>query len=143
MDLSKEIMRGRSTAEQQRVVAGVLLSLLPEEAAVRFRKWFPLSKVGWYATIVVIVWLRWPRLFMLRLEDQQGFTIMHRQLLGGDEGSLITTLGFGWLVGPSEVKEVDVVFNGHTEKWRSGVQIKKCRYLEASGCVGMCVNMCK
>lgn len=21
--------------------------------------------------------------------------------------------------------------------------IKKCRYLESSGCVGMCVNMCK
>ncbi|KAM0822256.1 hypothetical protein ACQ4PT_071610 [Festuca glaucescens] len=28
-------------------------------------------------------------------------------------------------------------------KQRSGVLIKKCRYLENSGCVGMCVNMCK
>ncbi|CBI34593.3 unnamed protein product, partial [Vitis vinifera] len=46
---------------------------------------------------------------------------------------------FAWLVGPSEVVEVEV--NG--VKQRSGVLIKKCRYLENSGCVGMCVNMCK
>ncbi|KAG6474740.1 hypothetical protein ZIOFF_068679 [Zingiber officinale] len=46
---------------------------------------------------------------------------------------------FYWLVGPSEVIEVEV--NG--VKQRSGVLIKKCRYLENSGCVGMCVNMCK
>nr|CAD1840606.1 unnamed protein product [Ananas comosus var. bracteatus] len=46
---------------------------------------------------------------------------------------------FHWLVGPSEVVEVEV--NG--VKQRSGVHIKKCRYLENSGCVGMCVNMCK
>jgi hypothetical protein len=26
---------------------------------------------------------------------------------------------------------------------RSVVHIKKCRYLENSGCVGMCINMCK
>ena len=25
----------------------------------------------------------------------------------------------------------------------SVVLIKKCRYLEASGCVGLCVNLCK
>lgn len=25
----------------------------------------------------------------------------------------------------------------------SGVQIERCRYLEESGCVGMCVNLCK
>ena len=30
-----------------------------------------------------------------------------------------------------------------SETWRSGVLIKKCRYLEASGCVGLCVNLCK
>ena len=34
-------------------------------------------------------------------------------------------------------------FEGQTRIWRSGVQIKKCRYLEQSGCVGMCINMCK
>ncbi|XP_078440462.1 beta-carotene isomerase D27 [Wolffia australiana] len=51
----------------------------------------------------------------------------------------LTVPFFYWLVGPSEVIEVEV--NG--EKQRSGVLIKKCRYLENSGCVGMCVNMCK
>ncbi|XP_037495567.1 beta-carotene isomerase D27, chloroplastic isoform X2 [Jatropha curcas] len=40
---------------------------------------------------------------------------------------------------PEQVVEVEV--NG--VKQRSGVHIKKCRYLENSGCVGMCVNMCK
>ncbi|KAI5601169.1 hypothetical protein BDE02_01G074500 [Populus trichocarpa] len=51
----------------------------------------------------------------------------------------LTVPFFQWLVGPSEVVEVEV--NG--EKQKSGVHIKKCRYLENSGCVGMCVNMCK
>ncbi|KAK1261593.1 hypothetical protein QJS04_geneDACA021829 [Acorus gramineus] len=51
----------------------------------------------------------------------------------------LTVPFFHWLVGPSEVIEVEV--NGM--KQRSGVHIKKCRYLENSGCVGMCVNMCK
>ncbi|CAK9233882.1 unnamed protein product [Sphagnum troendelagicum] len=44
-----------------------------------------------------------------------------------------------WLVGPCEVKEVEV--NGSLQK--SGVLIKKCRFLESSSCVGMCVNLCK
>lgn len=51
----------------------------------------------------------------------------------------LTVPFFHWLVGPSEIVEVEV--NG--VKQRSGVRIKKCRYLENSGCVGMCVNMCK
>ncbi|CAH9089566.1 unnamed protein product [Cuscuta epithymum] len=51
----------------------------------------------------------------------------------------ITAPFFYWLVGPSEVVEAEV--NGVKQK--SGVLIKKCRYLENSGCVGMCVNMCK
>ncbi|PKI64368.1 beta-carotene isomerase D27, chloroplastic isoform X1 [Punica granatum] len=51
----------------------------------------------------------------------------------------LTVPFFHWLVGPSEVIEVEV--NG--VKQMSGVRIKKCRYLENSGCVGMCVNMCK
>uniref|UniRef100_A0A7N1A2C3 Beta-carotene isomerase D27-like C-terminal domain-containing protein n=1 Tax=Kalanchoe fedtschenkoi TaxID=63787 RepID=A0A7N1A2C3_KALFE len=51
----------------------------------------------------------------------------------------LTVPFFHWLVGPSEVVEVEV--NGVKQK--SGVHIKKCRYLENSGCVGMCANMCK
>jgi len=56
----------------------------------------------------------------------------------------ITSWGFRWLVGPLEVKDVEIeVAPGQVETWSSGVQIKKCRYLESSKCVGMCVNMCK
>ncbi|XP_066326247.1 beta-carotene isomerase D27, chloroplastic-like [Miscanthus floridulus] len=51
----------------------------------------------------------------------------------------LTVPFFRWLVGPSEVIEVEV----DGVRQRSGVLIKKCRYLENSGCVGMCVNMCK
>ncbi|ERN08265.1 beta-carotene isomerase D27, chloroplastic isoform X1 [Amborella trichopoda] len=51
----------------------------------------------------------------------------------------LTVPFFHWLVGPSQVVEVEV--NGVKQK--SGVHITKCRYLENSGCVGMCVNMCK
>jgi hypothetical protein len=29
------------------------------------------------------------------------------------------------------------------KKLRSGVHIHKCRYLETSGCTGLCVNLCK
>lgn len=38
-----------------------------------------------------------------------------------------------------QVVEVDV----GDKKLRSGVQIEKCRYLETSGCTGLCVNSCK
>jgi hypothetical protein len=55
----------------------------------------------------------------------------------------ITTIGFKWLVGPSEVQDAEITFNGEKQVWKSGVKIKKCRYLENSGCVGMCTNMCK
>lgn len=46
VDLSKEIMRGRTSEQQRETVAGVLDSLLPPEASVRFRQWFPLSQVS-------------------------------------------------------------------------------------------------
>lgn len=107
VELSREIMKGRNTREQQETVAGVLAGLLPPQAPERFRRWFPPNKIN------------------------------------SEVNALLTTLGFTWLVGPSELKEVEVQYEGRTEKWMSGVQIKKCRYLESSGCVGMCVNMCK
>ncbi len=54
------------------------------------------------------------------------------------------TLLFEWLVGPCEVIAADVkASNGQLRTQNSGVQIQKCRYLESSRCVGMCVNMCK
>ncbi|XWS76332.1 hypothetical protein CRYUN_Cryun01aG0166900 [Craigia yunnanensis] len=50
-----------------------------------------------------------------------------------------TTVFFSWLVGPSEVKESEL--NGRREK--NVVHVKKCRFLEQSNCVGMCINLCK
>lgn len=54
------------------------------------------------------------------------------------------TVLFEWLVGPCEVKEVEALGkNGQLRKQKSGVHIRKCRYLESSGCVGTCINLCK
>lgn len=50
-----------------------------------------------------------------------------------------TTVFFAWLVGACEVRESEL--NGRREK--NVVHIKKCRFLEESNCVGMCVNLCK
>ncbi|AFY60747.1 DUF4033 domain-containing protein [Synechococcus sp. PCC 6312] len=51
---------------------------------------------------------------------------------------------FQWLVGPCEWQSTLVAGPDQAFRWqRSRVQIKKCRYLEESGCVGMCVNLCK
>lgn len=54
------------------------------------------------------------------------------------------TVLFEWLVGPCVVTDVEVpTANGGVRSQASGVHIEKCRYLEQSRCVGMCVNMCK
>jgi hypothetical protein len=54
------------------------------------------------------------------------------------------TVLFEWLVGPCEAIEVEITgADGQASQQKSGVHIKKCRYLEQSGCVGMCINMCK
>lgn len=51
---------------------------------------------------------------------------------------------FEWLVGVCEVREVEITKqNGELSRQKSNVYIKKCRYLESSNCVGMCINMCK
>eukprot|EP00897_Mesotaenium_endlicherianum_P005032 jgi/Mesen1/4557/ME000232S03816 len=58
---------------------------------------------------------------------------------GAELNARITPIFFTWLVGPCQVAEAEV--NG--KALRSAVQIEKCRYLETSGCTGMCVNLCK
>ena len=44
VDLSQAMVKGRDARGQQLAVLSVLRSLMPEQAAVRFRKWFPLSQ---------------------------------------------------------------------------------------------------
>ncbi|BBN17711.1 beta-carotene isomerase [Marchantia polymorpha subsp. ruderalis] len=58
---------------------------------------------------------------------------------GAELNARITPLFFEWLVGPCQVAEVQI----GDKLLRSEVQIEKCRYLETSGCTGMCVNLCK
>ena len=54
------------------------------------------------------------------------------------------TVLFEWLVGPCEINEAEVLSeNGEVRRQKSAVKIKKCRYLESSGCVGTCINLCK
>jgi hypothetical protein len=56
----------------------------------------------------------------------------------------VASFGFHWLVGESELRSQQVeVAPGVLREQRSVVHIKKCRYLENSGCVGLCTNMCK
>ena len=63
---------------------------------------------------------------------------------GAELNAIITPAFFTWLVGPMQTIEVEVQRpDGSTVVQRSGVQIEKCRYLAESGCVGMCVNLCK
>ncbi|KAL0041404.1 hypothetical protein WJX79_002283 [Trebouxia sp. C0005] len=58
---------------------------------------------------------------------------------GAELNAQITPAFFSWLVGPMYTETADV--NGVQQ--RSSVHIKRCRYLAGSGCVGMCVNLCK
>lgn len=61
-----------------------------------------------------------------------------------ESNAWFSTVLFEWLVGESEIQTVEIVDkNNQIRQQNSGVKIKKCRYLEESGCVGMCINMCK
>ena len=51
MELSREMMKGRNSKQQQQAVSGVLGSLMPPQASERFRKWFPVSKVLYLRTL--------------------------------------------------------------------------------------------
>ncbi|XP_004495151.1 beta-carotene isomerase D27, chloroplastic [Cicer arietinum] len=65
--------------------------------------------------------------------------VMPPSKLAREYFAVFTTLFFAWLLGPSEVRESEV--DGKREK--NIVYIKKCRFLEETNCVGMCINLCK
>ncbi|KAJ0250107.1 Beta-carotene isomerase D27 [Hirschfeldia incana] len=52
----------------------------------------------------------------------------------------VTVVTCQWLMGPCKVNTIDLP-NGET--WESGVFVEKCKYLEESKCVGVCINTCK
>lgn len=106
--LSKQVMVGRSAAEQQTAIAQVLRSIIPPWITRPIRhlispnRWVCETN-AWFATVL-----------------------------------------FQWLVGPCDRHLVDLVDeNGQTYQQNSGVHIQKCRYLEQSQCVGLCINLCK
>ncbi|XP_027353345.1 beta-carotene isomerase D27, chloroplastic-like [Abrus precatorius] len=66
-------------------------------------------------------------------------TLLPPSKLAREYFAAFTPLFFAWLVGPSEVRESEV--NGRREK--NVVFIRKCRFLEETNCVGMCINLCK
>jgi hypothetical protein len=75
-----------------------------------------------------------------------GGDVMFKALFPTNKFSLelnaaITKIVFAWMVGPMEVKETSD--NDLNERLKSHVHIKKCRWLQESGCTAMCANMCK
>ncbi|XP_075483848.1 beta-carotene isomerase D27, chloroplastic isoform X3 [Primulina tabacum] len=52
----------------------------------------------------------------------------------------VTAISCQWLMGPCTVNSVDLP---DKSSWSSGVFVEKCRYLEESKCVGVCINTCK
>ncbi|KAJ4954799.1 hypothetical protein NE237_011582 [Protea cynaroides] len=52
--------------------------------------------------------------------------------------AIFTTFFFAWLIGDCRVKTPE---DGKTE--RNVVHVKKCRFLEETKCIGMCINLCK
>lgn len=106
--LSRQMMRGRTAAEQQALVGTLLNNLIPSPVLGLIRRW--VSPTQWVCESNA-----W---FAARL--------------------------FPWLIGPCDVVEAEVTgADGKTRRQQSDVHIQKCRYLEESGCVGLCVNLCK
>lgn len=64
-----------------------------------------------------------------------GPALFRRHLADPMLNALITPKLFSWLVGACE--------NNRPEEGGWGVKIEKCRFLEESGCKGLCVNMCQ
>lgn len=65
---------------------------------------------------------------------------------GTELNALITAVFFPFMVGKCQVEErkhEDLEQIPEGEAWKCAVKIEKCRWLERSGCVGMCAGLCK
>eukprot|EP00435_Cladocopium_sp_Y103_P006786 s3237_g2.t1 len=65
---------------------------------------------------------------------------------GTELNAMITAVFFPFMVGKCEVEErkhEDLEQIPEGEAWKCAVKIEKCRWLERSGCVGMCAGLCK
>eukprot|EP00798_Chlamydomonas_sp_ICE-L_P028392 gene28392-31528_t len=131
--VSKEIMKGRSPLEQQMLVRQVLFSLMPDNMPQVFRKIFPPNQssheINAFIASLGFKWL-------------VGEMELKKDTL--KSGLWLQVFGFKWLVGEMELRKDSLkVSPTEQREQRSVVLIKKCRYLEASGCVGLCTNLCK
>lgn len=73
-------------------------------------------------------------------------SVIKADKFGTELNAAITAAGFPFMVGKCQVEErthEDVPRVPLGESWRCAVKIEKCRWLERSGCVGMCVGLCK
>ncbi|KAJ8748265.1 hypothetical protein K2173_000837 [Erythroxylum novogranatense] len=52
----------------------------------------------------------------------------------------VTAVTCQWLMGTCTVNSIDLTDG---TSWESGVFVERCKYLEESKCVGVCVNTCK
>ncbi|KAL2556489.1 hypothetical protein Fot_01317 [Forsythia ovata] len=52
----------------------------------------------------------------------------------------VTAVSCQWLMGPCTV---NTIYLPNGSSWSSGVFVEKCKYLEESKCVGVCINTCK
>ncbi|CAJ1403600.1 unnamed protein product [Effrenium voratum] len=73
-------------------------------------------------------------------------TALKPDKFGTELNAFITAVFFPFMVGKCEVEErtqQDLPQIPEAEAWNCAVKIEKCRWLERSGCVGMCAGLCK
>lgn len=73
-------------------------------------------------------------------------TLLKPDKFGTEINAWITAAFFPFMVGKCDVEErtrEEVPGIPAGETWRNAVKIEKCRWLERSGCVGMCAGLCK
>lgn len=72
------------------------------------------------------------------------FKMLIAPIGGGKVASMMvaraTALSCQWLMGPCSVNSVDLP-DGYS--CTSGVFVERCKYLEESKCIGICINTCK
>ncbi|CAI5961012.1 unnamed protein product [Closterium sp. NIES-64] len=134
VEVSRALMRGRS-AEAQR---SAVLQGFPRVPAM-FRRAFPFSHWGAEANAAIT-----PRFFSWLVGPCH---VEEAEIPAVDEGEFRSgAAGEGEKREKGEKGEKGEVGSGARGKMvklQCGVKIERCRYLETSGCVGMCVNLCK
>ncbi|KAL6594604.1 hypothetical protein ACP70R_048342 [Stipagrostis hirtigluma subsp. patula] len=68
------------------------------------------------------------------------FKALLAPIANGQLASVMVALSCQWLMGPCSVNSVTLPDG---KSWSSGVFVEKCKYLEESKCLGICINTCK